>query len=284
METGGGVVLSLPGFDPAFASKVIQQFISEEVRKSGLNGAVISLSGGLDSSVVAKLAYEALHGNIRLLYMPYRTIQTSERDVQALAEQLHVPVETYPITEWAALFFRERQLEDRMRRGNVLARLRMVALFDVSARDKALVIGSSNKTEILVGYSTWYGDSACAILPIGDLYKTQVRCLAEYLNIPESIRNKPPSAELWENQTDEAELGVTYDDLDRILYYLVDEQYTITQMMEKGFSEEIVRKVQRKMQASYYKQRTPIICKCSNRTVGLDYRYSKDAQNCEEEE
>lgn len=277
------MMLALPHFDPVFASQVIQQFIREEVRKSKLQGAVISLSGGLDSSVIAKLAYEALQGNIRLLYMPYRDIATSDRDVQALAEQLHIPVENYPITEWANLFFRERQLEDPLRKGNVLARLRMVALFDVSARDKALVVGSSNKTEILVGYSTWYGDSACAILPIGDLYKTQVRILAEYMDIPFTIRNKPPSAELWEDQTDEGELGIAYSDLDSILYYMVDEQYTLKQMVEKGFPEALVHKVRRKMQKSYYKQRMPVICKCSNRTVGLDYRYCKDAQNTEEE-
>ncbi|MDD4663898.1 MAG: NAD+ synthase [Caldisericia bacterium] len=277
------MMLPLPAFNPAFTCQVIQQFIQEEVRKSNLQGAVISLSGGLDSSVIAKLSYEALQGKIRLLYMPYRDIASSDRDVQALADQLHIPVEKYAITEWANHFFYERQLEDPLRKGNVLARLRMVALFDVSAREKALVVGSSNKTEILVGYSTWYGDSACAILPIGDLYKTQVRALAEYLDIPDTIRSKPPSAELWENQTDEGELGVSYADLDSILYYLVDEQNSIPQMIEKGFPEEIVRKVRSKMQKSYYKQRMPIVCKCSNRTIGVDYRYNKDAQNAEEE-
>ena len=276
-------MLSLPTFDPAFACQVIRQFIQEEVRKSNLQGAVISLSGGLDSSVIAKLAYEALEGKIRLLYMPYRDIASSDRDVQALADQLHIPVEKYAITGWANLFFQERHLEDPLRRGNVLARLRMVALFDVSAREKALVVGSGNKTEILVGYSTWYGDSACAILPIGDLYKTQVRALAEYLDIPDTIRSKPPSAELWENQTDESELGISYAELDSILYYLVDEQNSILQMVEKGFPEETVRKVRTKMQKSYYKQRMPIICKCANRTIGVDYRYNKDAQNAEEE-
>jgi len=261
---------------------VIQSFIREEVRKSNLNGAVISLSGGLDSSVVSRLAYNALEGNIRLLYMPYREIETSDRDIQLLSEQISIPVEKYSITHWADLFFQERDIRNPLRKGNVLARLRMVALFDVSSREKALVIGSSNKTEILVGYSTWYGDSACAILPIGDLYKTQVRMMAEYLEIPESIRNKPPSAELWENQTDEGELGIDYDTLDRILVYLVDEQYSLSMMMANGFDENQVRTVIQKMKRSYYKQRMPLICKCSNRTVGLDYRYNKDAQNAEE--
>ena len=275
-------MLDFPSFDPAFACQVIQSFIREEVRKSNLNGAVISLSGGLDSSVVSRLAYNALEGNIRLLYMPYREIETSDRDIQLLSEQVSIPVEKYSITHWADLFFQERDIRNPLRKGNVLARLRMVALFDVSSREKALVIGSSNKTEILVGYSTWYGDSACAILPIGDLYKTQVRMMAEYLEIPESIRNKPPSAELWENQTDEGELGIDYDTLDRILVYLVDEQYSLSMMMANGFDENQVRTVIQKMKRSYYKQRMPLICKCSNRTVGLDYRYNKDAQNAEE--
>lgn len=275
-------MLDFPAFDPAFACQVIQAFIREEVRKSNLNGAIISLSGGLDSSVVSRLAYNALEGNIRLLYLPYRDIESSERDIQLLSEQIHVPVERYSITQWANLFFQEREIQDPLRKGNVLARLRMVALFDASSREKALVIGSSNKTEILVGYSTWYGDSACAILPIGDLYKTQVRMMAEYLGIPESIRNKPPSAELWENQTDEGELGISYDTLDKILYYLVDEQYSLPKMIANGFDGELVRKVQQKMKKSYYKQRMPLICKCSNRTVGIDYRYNKDAQNAEE--
>jgi len=275
-------MLDFPSFDPAFACQVIQSFIREEVRKSNLNGAVISLSGGLDSSVVSRLAYNALEGNIRLLYMPYREIETSDRDIQLLSEQISIPVEKYSITHWADLFFQERDIRNPLRKGNVLARLRMVALFDVSSREKALVIGSSNKTEILVGYSTWYGDSACAILPIGDLYKTQVRMMAEYLEIPESIRNKPPSAELWENQTDEGELGIDYDTLDRILVYLVDEQYSLSMMMANGFDENQVRTVIQKMKRSYYKQRMPLICKCSNRTVGLDYRYNKDAQNAEE--
>ena len=275
-------MLDFPSFDPAFACQVIHSFIREEVRKSNLNGAVISLSGGLDSSVVSRLAYNALEGNIRLLYMPYREIETSDRDIQLLSEQISIPVEKYSITHWADLFFQERDIRNPLRKGNVLARLRMVALFDVSSREKALVIGSSNKTEILVGYSTWYGDSACAILPIGDLYKTQVRMMAEYLEIPESIRNKPPSAELWENQTDEGELGIDYDTLDRILVYLVDEQYSLSMMMANGFDENQVRTVIQKMKRSYYKQRMPLICKCSNRTVGLDYRYNKDAQNAEE--
>lgn len=276
------MMLSLPSFNAAFTAKLIQQFIQAEVQKSGLNGAVIALSGGLDSSVVSKLTYNALQGNIRLLYLPYREIDSSERDIQLMADQLRIPVERYVITRWANQFFQERNLEDPLRRGNVLSRLRMIALFDVSSREKALVIGSGNKTEIMVGYSTWYGDSACAILPIGDLYKTQVRILAEYLDIPESIRSKPPSAELWENQTDEGELGISYQELDNILYYLVDEQYSIPQMIANGFSEKLVLKVQGKMKKAYYKQRMPIICKCSNRTIGLDYRYNKDAQNAEE--
>lgn len=275
-------MLDFPSFDPAFACQVIQAFIQEEVRKSNLNGAVISLSGGLDSSVVSRLAYNALEGNIRLLYLPYREIETSDRDIQLLSEQISIPVEKYSITHWADLFFQERKIQHPLRKGNVLARLRMVALFDVSSREKALVIGSSNKTEILVGYSTWYGDSACAILPIGDLYKTQVRMMAEYLEIPESIRDKAPSAELWEDQTDEGELGIDYDTLDRILYYLVDEQYSLSLMKANGFDENQVRTVMQKMKRSYYKQRMPLICKCSNRTVGLDYRYNKDAQNAEE--
>jgi NAD+ synthase len=163
-----------------------------------------------------------------------------------------------------------------MRRGNKMARERMSILYDVSAAEHALVVGTSNKTELLLGYSTLFGDSACAIMPIGDVYKTQVRALSRWMGVPEAIVRKPPSADLWEGQTDEGELGITYDLVDRLLYQLVDRRRRPRELAALGFPAEVVERVWRMVQRSHYKRKLPVVLKLSARTVDKDFLYPRD--------
>ena len=167
-------------------------------------------------------------------------------------------------------------LSDSMRRGNIMARCRMITIYDQSAAFNGLVVGTGNKTEILLGYTTLYGDSACALNPLGDLYKTQVRQLAAYIGIPESILKKPPSADLWAGQTDEGELGYTYADVDQLLYLMVDQRYTPEECIEAGFAEAFVRSVAARVQRNQFKRVLPPIAKLGNRTVGYDFLYLRD--------
>ena len=263
--------------DTQFVTRIVTNFIKEEVHKYNFNGGVVALSGGLDSSLVSILSYQALDGRIRLLFMPYGENESTSKDASKIASILNLPLETYNLKEVADKIFLERKIGEKVRRGNILARLRMSLLFDVSSREKALVIGTSNKSELLIGYSTWFGDSAAGILPIGDLYKTQVRDLAKFVNIPEEIIAKPPSAELWEGQTDEDEIGIKYEDLDRILYLYIDRRFSEEEIIKTGFEQELVRKVILKTRKALFKLKTPIICKLSDRTIGIDYRYIKEA-------
>lgn len=152
----------------------------------------------------------------------------------------------------------------------------MSILYDLSAQYEALVIGTSNRTELLLGYGTQYGDSASAVNPLGDLYKTQVRQLAAYLGVPEPIIVKPPSADLWEDQTDEDELGFNYLDVDRLLYYMIDRQYTLEQLQALQFDDAFIRQVSQRIIRNQYKRTMPVIIKLSERTVGIDFRYLRD--------
>jgi NAD+ synthase len=152
----------------------------------------------------------------------------------------------------------------------------MSILYDLSAQYEALVIGTSNRTELLLGYGTQYGDSASAVNPLGDLYKTQVRQLAAYLGVPEPIIIKPPSADLWEDQTDEDELGFNYLDVDRLLYYMIDRQYTLEQLLALQFDDAFIRQVSKRIIRNQYKRTMPVIIKLSERTVGIDFRYLRD--------
>jgi NAD+ synthase len=174
-----------------------------------------------------------------------------------------------------ALINREPEMSN-VRKGNIMARARMIVLYDQSEAYKALAVGTSNKTEILLGYSTIYGDSACAINPIGDLYKTQVRELSRAMNIPAPIIDKPPSADLWADQTDEKELGFTYEEVDRLLYLLVDQRYSPQEAVEAGFNEKFVNTVTTRIRRNQFKRMQPPIAKISNRTIGYDFLYLRD--------
>ena len=214
--------------------------------------------------------------------MPFENPPQAEADALSVANLLGLPLERFDLKPIADPFFRIRNPLTPLRKGNILSRLRMTALFDLSARDKSLVIGTSNKSEILVGYSTWYGDSAAGIMPLGDLYKTQIRLLSPALCVPESIEKKAPSAELWEGQSDEEEIGLSYEKLDQILFLYIDQRHTVNEIVKIGFSEQEVKKVIRLTKKALYKQKTAIICKVSDRTVGIDYRYIKEASMIEE--
>jgi NAD+ synthase len=197
-------------------------------------------------------------------------------DADAVIEATGVQRQTISIAEAADPLLALVPPDDRVRKGNILARLRMVVAYDQSAAFRALVIGTGNKTEILLGYTTLFGDSASALNPIGDLYKTQVRQLARHMGVPESILAKPPSADLWPGQTDEGELGFTYADVDRLLYLLVDERVAPEACVEAGFERPFVEAVLERMRRNQYKRMQPLIAKLSNRTVGYDFLYFRD--------
>jgi NAD+ synthase len=165
---------------------------------------------------------------------------------------------------------------NNLRKGNIMARCRMIVLYDQSAARGLLPVGTSNKTEFLLGYSTIYGDSGVALQPIADLYKYQVRQLAAALGVPQAILDKAPSADLWEGQTDEGELGFTYNDVDQVLFLLVDERYTVDEVVEEGFDRAFVENVWKRVKANHYKRTMPNIAKLSRRTIGHDFLYLRD--------
>jgi NAD+ synthase len=232
----------------------------------------------VDSSLACYLAAEALGPeNVLVLLMPYETSSPDSLEhAHMVINAIGVRSITVPITEFARPLISKIPEGERVRRGNVLARLRMILLYDHSADFKGLVIGTGNKTEILLGYTTLYGDSACALNPLGDLYKTQLRQLARAVGVPEVIVAKPPTADLWIGQTDEGELGFTYAEVDRLLVHLVDGRYSPEECVAAGFSREFVEAVLRRIRLNQYKRVMPPIAKLSNRTVGYDFLYLRD--------
>lgn len=264
--------------DTDLARKILTGFIQTEITRAGFNRAVIGLSGGIDSALACYLTAEALGPeNVLAIRMPYKTSsQSSLDDAQLVIDDLGVHSETVPITEMVdPLFGRFPEMEHR-RKGNVMARQRMIILFDQSEAFKGLVVGTGNKTEILLGYSTLYGDSACALNPLGDLYKAQVRQLSAAVGVPKSILEKAPSADLWSGQTDEGELGFTYEQADQLLYLLIDQRYTPEECVEAGFEEPFVRSVIQRVRRNQYKRVLPPIAKLGNRTIGYDFLYLRD--------
>lgn len=259
-------------------TRILTSFIRTEIQRAGFERAVIGVSGGIDSALSCTLAAKALGpDNVLALFMPYATTSPeSQAHAQQLIKLTGVRSETVEITPMVDPFLESIPETERIRRGNVLARMRMIVLYDRSMSFKGLVVGTGNKTEILLGYTTLYGDSACAINPIGDLYKTQVRQLARSLEIPEEIIEKPPSADLWVGQTDEGELGFTYEEVDRLLFRLVDSRYDPQACLAEGFKPEFVEAVLDRIRRSQYKRVMPPIAKLSNRTVGYDFLYLRD--------
>ena len=260
------------------AKKILTGFIHSEITRVGFTKAVIGLSGGVDSALSCYLAVEALGAeNVLAVRMPYKTSSQESLDhAQLMIDALGVPSKTIEITPMAEPLLETIPEDQLVRRGNVMARARMIVLYDQSAEFGGLVIGTGNKTEILLGYSTQWGDSACAINPVGDLYKAQVRQLARAVGVPDVIVDKAPSADLWTEQTDEDELGFTYDQADQLLYLLVDQRYRPEECVEAGYDEVFVREVVQRIQRNHFKRVMPPIAKLSNRTVGYDFLYLRD--------
>lgn len=260
------------------ARKILTGFLHTEITRSGFSKAIIGLSGGVDSALSCYLAAEALGPeNVLAVRMPYETSSADSLEhAKLVIDDTGVQSKTIPITATVTPLLEDIPEKDKVRRGNVMARARMIVLYDQSADFDGLVVGTSNKTEILLGYSTQFGDSAAAINPIGDLYKDQIRQLARAMSVPEEIITKAPSADLWEGQTDEGELGFTYEEVDKLQYMLVDQRYSPEDCVQAGFTQEFVNKIVKRIQRSQYKRMMPPIAKLSNRTVGYDFLYLRD--------
>ncbi len=267
-----------PAVNPEVAQAMIDRFLAEELAKSGVDGFVVGLSGGVDSALSCAMAVHAVGTDLTLaVKMPYRTSSPqSESDADAIVDQLGVRCERIDISPMVDAYFKDNDEASPLRRGNYMARTRMACLFDLSAREGALVLGTSNKTELLLGYGTWYGDTASSLNPIGDLYKTQVWQMAHHLGLPKSVIEKVPSADLWPGQTDEKELGISYGQADAILYLLVDERCTVEEIEAEGHDRGLVEMLLHKIQRSQFKRRLPLIAKLSQRTIGIDFRYPRD--------
>lgn len=264
--------------DTDLVRRILTGFLHAEITRTGLSKAVINLSGGIDSTLSCYLAAEALGPrNVLALRLPYRTSSQDSLDHAGLViDALGVQSLTMPISPMVDPLIEHFPDMSDTRKGNIMARMRMIVLYDQTAAFNGLAVGTGNKTEILLGYTTLYGDSACALNPIGDLYKTQVRQLARALGVPAVIVDKTPSADLWVGQTDEGELGYTYAEVDQLLYLLVDQRYTPAECVEAGFGESFVHSVVERVRRNQFKRVLPPIAKLSNRTVGYDFLYLRD--------
>jgi NAD+ synthase len=264
--------------DAGFVAGLLRGFIADGVRKVGFERVVVGLSGGVDSSLVTALAVSALGAdNVVAVFMPYRTSDPrSALDAYAVCEGLGIAAQTVDISAQVDDYFERFPDADRTRRGNKMARERMSILYDQSMAQQALVLGTSNKTELLLGYGTLFGDMASALNPIGDLYKTQVFALARELDLPHSVLTKPPSADLWAGQSDEEELGIRYAVVDRLLHLLVDQRRSRSEVIALGFDAADVDKVAERVRGSQYKRRPPVIAKLSSRTIDREFRYPRD--------
>ena len=270
----------LPAIEPAQAVDIIVAFIRTQMAQTGFTRVVLGLSGGIDSATVAFLAGRAIGAdNVLGVRMPYRTSsKSSETDALRVVSALGCRSERVEIT---AMVDPMLELIDadghaaNVRRGNVMARQRMIVLYDRSASFDALVIGTSNKTEALLGYGTLHGDMAAAFAPIGDLYKTQLRSVAAELGVPKEILDKPPSADLWPDQTDEGELGRTYDVLDRTLFALVDRRWSPDRCVAAGLERDLVEWVAQRVARMEFKRQQPPVAKVSLRTPGIDHLYPR---------
>lgn len=252
--------------------RTLIEFIRSELARNGFNRVVIGLSGGLDSSLACYLVVEALKPeNVLALRLPYKTSSPdSLAHAQLIIDAMGVKSLTIPITGMVDAMVDLFPDMNATRRGNIMARTRMIVLFDQSAAQGSLVVGTGNKTEILLGYSTLYGDAACAFNPLGDLYKTQVRELASTMGIPEVIIQKPPSADLWIGQTDEGELGFTYSAVDQLLFLLVDKRMSIEECVQAGFNKDYVERVIARIRKYRFKRVMPPIGRIVEGDAGLD--------------
>lgn len=244
----------------------VVKFLKTTFQRTGFSNAVIAVSGGLDSAVCLALAVNALgRDNVYSILLPYGGLNTQGTvDAMGLIEQLGISlfhVVRPDITRAVDAIISGDPAINNVRKGNVMARMRMIYLFDQAKKRDALVIGTENKSEHLLGYFTRYGDSASDVEPLFNLYKTQVYELARFLKIPQVIIDKPPTAGLWPNQTDEGELGFSYKEADEILFQLYDEKKSTEEIVASGFSQELVNRVKARVEANSFKHCLPIIPK-----------------------
>jgi NAD+ synthase len=263
--------------DTDVARRVIAEFIRGQLRQAGFERLVLGLSGGIDSALVAYLVAEAI-GADRLLcvLMPYRTSSPASRaDAEAVVADLGCASEVVDISPMVDPLFATEPDAAPLRRGNAMARQRMIVLYDRSVTWGGLVVGTGNKTESLIGYTTIFGDNACAFNPIGDLYKSQVRQVSAAIGVPDAIIRKAPSADLWPGQTDETEAGFTYPQLDRLLYWRIDQRRSVDEVVALGFERDLVERVDRMVAGAEFKRQVPPIAKLGPRTAGIDYLYPR---------
>lgn len=263
--------------DTDVARRVIAEFTRGQLRQAGFDRAVLGLSGGIDSALVAYLTAEAIGADKLLtVLMPYRTSSpASQSDAEEVVRRLGTPSELVDITPMVDGFFGPDRDASSLRRGNFMARQRMAVLYDRSVTWGGLVVGTGNKTESLIGYTTIFGDNACAFNPIGDLYKSQVRQMAAAIGVPDEIIRKAPSADLWPGQTDETEGGFDYPTLDRLLFWRIDKRRSVDELVALGFPRETVEKVDRMVAGAEFKRQVPPIAKLGPRTAGVDYLYPR---------
>jgi NAD+ synthase len=277
METVSKLEQSLL-FDTGLVERILVDFLRDETHQAGFKRGVLGLSGGVDSAVCAALAARALGpDNVLGVLMPYRTSNPHSRmDAEVVAQSIGIRTELIDITPMVDPYLEQIGTGEQVRAGNVMARERMIILYDLSQRDGALVLGTSNKTELLLGYGTLHGDMASAINPLGDLYKTQLWQLARSLGLPEQVVDKKPSADLWDGQTDEGEFGFTYADVDRLLFLMIDERRSDDECTAAGYSLEFIHRIRTMVSRNQFKRRPPVIAKVSHRTVNIDFRYARD--------
>ncbi|MEW5992712.1 MAG: NAD+ synthase [Chloroflexota bacterium] len=286
----GSPMFELPSelaIDTDVARRVIAEFIRGQLRQAGFERAVLGLSGGIDSALVAYLVAEAIGPErLRCVLMPAGSSSPASRaDAETVVEALGCASEIVEIGGLVDAFFGAGEMPGAsgpeglaaspLRRGNFAARMRMAVLYDRSVTWGGLVVGTGNKTEALIGYTTLFGDSACAFNPIGDLYKTQVRQVAAAIGVPEVVIRKAPSADLWPGQTDEAEAGFSYPELDRLLFWRIDKRRSVEEVVGLGFDPAFVARVDRMVATSEFKRQVPPIAKLGPRTAGVDYLYPR---------
>jgi NAD+ synthase len=258
-------------------TEYLEYFLENEVYKTGIKKVVVGLSGGLDSAVVAVLASKVFKENLLCVKMPsHYSSQSSVDDADELCNDFNLNSVTVSIEPMLRAYEKLNPSMNNLRKGNFSSRMRMATLFDISARENALVLGTSNKSELMLGYGTLYGDLASAINPIGDLYKSEVFELAEYLSVSKSIILKPPSADLWDGQSDEADLGYTYAQLDEVMKLYVEARISRDEILKLGYEVAMVDMIINRIFSNHFKRKMPVIAKLTSRTLNHDFNYPRD--------